>query len=58
MTTTYAAEIGTWRYEPPYDCYDMTDVDPAILASAESGVFALVAEDDEVIGFRSFGADG
>ncbi len=24
MTQSYAADIVTWRYPPPYDCYDMT----------------------------------
>lgn len=58
MTASLAAEIKTWRYEPPYDCYDMTDVDPDFLVSEESGYFALVADDGELAGFRSFGADG
>lgn len=58
LTAAHAAQIGAWRYEPPYDCYDMTGVDPAFIASTESGFFALVADDDELIGFRSFGADG
>jgi ribosomal-protein-alanine N-acetyltransferase len=57
MTLGHATEIGTWRYEPPYDRYDMTSVDPAFLVSAESGYFALV-DDDQLIGFRSFGVDG
>jgi [ribosomal protein S18]-alanine N-acetyltransferase len=57
MTASYAADIVKWRYEPPYDCYDMTDADPDFLASAESGFFA-VEHDGELIGFRSFGADG
>lgn len=57
MTTSYAAEIRTWRYEPPYDRYDMTTVDPAFLTDAENGYFALVA-DDELVGFRLFGVDG
>ena len=57
MTATYAAEIVTWRYPAPYDCYDMTDADPAFLASADSGFFALV-DGTGLIGFRSFGPDG
>jgi RimJ/RimL family protein N-acetyltransferase len=57
MTWAYAAEIATWRYPPPYDCYDMTDADPAFLVSPESGYFALT-DDTGLIGFRSFGADG
>jgi [ribosomal protein S18]-alanine N-acetyltransferase len=57
MTAAYAADIATWRYPAPYDCYDMTDADPAFLASPESGYFALTDETG-LIGFRSFGADG
>jgi [ribosomal protein S18]-alanine N-acetyltransferase len=57
MTSAYAADIGTWRYAAPYDCYDMTGSDPAFLASPESGFFALVNETG-LIGFRSFGVDG
>jgi [ribosomal protein S18]-alanine N-acetyltransferase len=57
MTATYAAEVVTWRYPAPYDCYDMTDADPAFLASPGSGFFALTDERG-LIGFRSFGPDG
>jgi hypothetical protein len=32
MTMAYAADIATWRYAAPYDCYDMADSDPAFLA--------------------------
>jgi [ribosomal protein S18]-alanine N-acetyltransferase len=57
MTATYAADIITWRYAPPYDCYDMTGADPAFITSGGSGYFALV-DGGALIGFRSFGADG
>jgi RimJ/RimL family protein N-acetyltransferase len=57
MTPAYAAEIASWRYPAPYDCYDMTGADPGFLASPESGYFALTDETG-LIGFRSFGADG
>jgi [ribosomal protein S18]-alanine N-acetyltransferase len=57
MTTVYAAEIVTWRYPAPYDCYDMTDADPGVLASPGGGFFALT-DTTGLIGFRSFGADG
>ncbi len=57
MTATYAAEVVTWRYPAPFDCYDMTDADPAFLASSGSGFFALIDERG-LIGFRSFGPDG
>ena len=57
MTAAYAAEIVTWRYPAPYDCYDMTSAEARFIASPASGFFAL-AEGDELIGFRSFGEDG
>jgi [ribosomal protein S18]-alanine N-acetyltransferase len=57
MTAAYAADIAGWRYPPPYDCYDMTDVEPGFLTDPESGFFALT-DDGALIGFRSFGSDG
>ena len=53
----HALDICTWRYVPPYDCYDMTDADPDWLVQPESGFHALMAG-DRLIGFRSFGPDG
>jgi [ribosomal protein S18]-alanine N-acetyltransferase len=57
MSAAYGAEIVTWRYPAPYDCYDMTGASAAFIASAESGFYALT-DVDELIGFRSFGGDG
>jgi len=57
MTLAFAADIITWRYPAPYDCYDMTSASQAILTSPEGGFYALV-EGPELIGFRSFGEDG
>jgi [ribosomal protein S18]-alanine N-acetyltransferase len=57
MTGAYAADIVTWRYAAPYDCYDMTGADPAFLADPASGYFALIGQ-RTLIGFRSFGTDG
>jgi [ribosomal protein S18]-alanine N-acetyltransferase len=57
MTAAYAADIVTWRYPPPYDCYDMTSADPAYLTDPASGFFALV-DGTRLTGFRSFGTDG
>jgi len=57
MTAEYAADIVTWRYRAPYDCYDMTGVDPEFLVDPVSGFHALV-DDGGLIGFRSFGPDG
>lgn len=57
MTAAHAADIATWRYPAPYDCYDMTGADPDLLADPASGFYALVDERG-LIGFRSFGPDG
>jgi [ribosomal protein S18]-alanine N-acetyltransferase len=57
MTAGYAADIVTWRYPAPYDTYDMTGADLDFLLDPASGYYALVDEDG-LIGFRSFGADG
>jgi [ribosomal protein S18]-alanine N-acetyltransferase len=57
MNAQYAVAITTWRYPPPYDCYDMTGADPDVLVHPASGFFALL-DADELIGFRSFGRDG
>jgi [ribosomal protein S18]-alanine N-acetyltransferase len=58
MTPEYAADIVTWRYPAPYECYDVGDVEPAFFADPANGFFALVAGSDDLIGFRSFGPDG
>lgn len=57
LTREHALDICTWRYAPPYECYDMTDADPDWLLQPEAGFHALLAR-DQLIGFRSFGPDG
>ena len=57
MTRAHAADIVTWQYPAPYDCYDMTNASQAFLTSQEGGFYALV-QGAELIGFRSFGEDG
>ena len=57
MTLAHAGDVVTWRYQAPYDCYDMTGADPAFLADPANQFYALV-ERGHVMGFRSYGADG
>jgi ribosomal-protein-alanine N-acetyltransferase len=57
MTAAHASDIVTWRYEAPYDCYDMTAASAAFLSDPASGFFALT-DATGLIGFRSFGPDG
>lgn len=57
MMRDHALDICTWRYPPPYDCYDMADADPGELLQPELGFHSLIAG-NQLIGFRSFGPDG
>jgi RimJ/RimL family protein N-acetyltransferase len=57
----YAArEIVTWKYEPPYDIYIFEDGEETIqyALDPENNFYALRNQDDELIGFCSFGEDG
>lgn len=42
LTPAYAADIVTWSYPEPYDCYDMTAAEPGGLVDPSSGYFALL----------------
>jgi ribosomal-protein-alanine N-acetyltransferase len=57
LTRAYAEDIASWRYEPPYDVYDMTGAAPDDLLDPELGFHAVLAG-DRLVGFRSFGPDG
>ena len=57
LTRAHAEDLATWRYEPPYDVYDMTGAEPDELLDPAAGFHAVLAG-DELIGFRSFGPDG
>ena len=61
LTAEQAEEIAKWRYESPYQLYDYRDqpVDDVIhYLSDPAKRFFAVLRDRELIGFRSFGADG
>jgi len=58
MTLEFAAEMSTWRYPAPYQCYDLTGTDPARFTDPANGFHALVDDAGVCIGFRSFGPDG
>ena len=57
LTRAHAEALGTWRYPPPYDVYDLADGDPEALLDPATGMHALLAG-EELVGFRSFGPDG
>jgi RimJ/RimL family protein N-acetyltransferase len=58
MTRVFAADIVTWRYEAPYDCYSLTEADAAFFLDEANGYVALVDDEGSLIGYRCFGADG
>jgi ribosomal-protein-alanine N-acetyltransferase len=58
MPREYAAELPSWRYEPPYDCYDMPDASPDFFLDPANGYYAAVDDRGELIGYRCFGPDG
>jgi ribosomal-protein-alanine N-acetyltransferase len=57
MTAGHAADMLTWRYPPPYDCYDAAGADLGYYLDPANGFFAVLSG-GEFIGFRSFGPDG
>lgn len=57
LTGEHAEDVATWRYEAPYDVYDMVGAKPEELLDPDAGFYAVMAH-DRLIGFRSFGADG
>ena len=57
LTREHADDLVTWRYQPPYDVYDLVRATPEELLDPAAGFHALLAG-EELVGFRSYGADG
>lgn len=57
LTREHAEDLATWRYDAPYDVYDLAGADPAELLDPTLGLHAVLAG-ERLIGFRSFGPDG
>jgi [ribosomal protein S18]-alanine N-acetyltransferase len=59
-----AREMVTWRYEPPYDVYNISGNEVAMAeavdyyADAKNGVYAILESGSGFVGFCSFGEDG
>lgn len=57
---TAALEIIRWRYEPPYDIYDFEDTPDTreYILDPQYNFYAMKDENDDLVGFCSFGEDG
>ena len=55
-----AREIITWRYEPPYDIYNLEESETSIqyALNPQNNFYAMRIENNQLAGFCSFGKDG
>jgi sigma-B regulation protein RsbU (phosphoserine phosphatase) len=55
-----AREIVTWQYEPPYDIYNLEDIETSIqyALDPQNNFYTMRTENGELAGFCSFGLDG
>ncbi len=58
ITAAHAEELTAWRYDPPYERYSLSAVPPSTFLDPISEFVAIVDHDDELVAYRSFGADG
>jgi len=60
LNETSAHEIARWRYNPPYDVYNLEDVKDTIeyVLEPHNCFYAVHDAQGELIGFCSFGEDG
>lgn len=52
-----AREIATWKYEPPYSLYNLSEADVAIMLDPQYRYYAVYLGDDGLIGFCCFGEE-
>ena len=55
-----ARAIARWRYEPPYDIYNLEDSAESIQYALDTqyNYHVMLNQDSELVGFCSFGEDG
>lgn len=57
ITREDAEDIATWHYPEPYTLYDSSADDVEPMLDPAIGYFAVVDENDDLVGFGCFGAD-
>ncbi|WP_442599601.1 GNAT family N-acetyltransferase [Neobacillus sp. D3-1R] len=55
MNEVYAKEILTWKYEAPFDFYNIDFSDEALEELLNNNYFAIVNDTNQLIGFFCFG---
>jgi RimJ/RimL family protein N-acetyltransferase len=58
ITAADARAIVAWRYDPPYDVYDLDPGDAGELLAPEAATVIAVDGDGRLLGFASFGYAG
>ena len=56
MTEEAARKIAAWRYEPPYDFYDGSEAEVAVMLDPTNRYFTVRADDD-LVGYVCVGPD-
>ena len=57
LTMAQAREMICWRYDEPYDIYNIAEEDPAFFVDPQNGYWAILDSDEALVGFCNFGAD-
>lgn len=61
LTSAQILSLLSWQYEEPYAVYNMAEDDPQeavdFFRDPANGYFAIVGEEDDLLGFCNFGAD-
>lgn len=52
-----AEQVIAWRYAPPYEVYNLSPADRAVLLDPRNAYFAADDEDGQLIGFCCFGPE-
>ena len=58
LTPSHAAELVGWAYPEPFHRYSLTEADPAAFTDPANGFVALLDNQNQLVGYRSFGPDG
>lgn len=58
ITEAEARKVVSWRYDRPYDGYNLSAADLTRMLEPEHAFHAVFNDDEELIGFCSYGPDG